>query len=82
MNMEQAGRREKIGTIKLINKRLKYLRNLSDREYYNLSQDEHLEWEYLSINPAAIEFLEEKIKFDDKIDVLQLIDKARNLPCS
>ena len=52
--------------IKLIKKRLKYLRNLSDREYYNLSQDEHLEWEYLSINPAAIELLEEKIKEEEE----------------
>ncbi len=41
--------------IKLIKKRLKYLRNLSDDKYYDLSDEEHLNWESLSQNPAAIE---------------------------
>ena len=49
--------------IKLIRKRLKYLRNLSDDEYYDydLSDSEFLDWERISENPAAIELLEEKI---------------------
>ena len=51
--------------IKLIKKRLKYLQNLSDDEYYDLSESEHLNWENLSQNPAAIELLEEKIKEEE-----------------
>ena len=52
--------------IKLIKKRLKYLRNLSDDEYNDLSDGEHLNWESLSQNPVAIEFLEEKIKEEEE----------------
>ncbi len=40
--------------------------SISFRQYYDLSDEEHLNWESLSQNPAAIELLEEKIKEEEK----------------
>jgi hypothetical protein len=57
--------------IKLIKKRLKYLRKLSDTEYYDLSDSEYLDWEDLSRNPAAIELLEEKINEEKNMPELE-----------
>jgi hypothetical protein len=57
--------------IKLIKKRLKYLRKLSVTEYYDLSESKYIDWEDLSRNPAAIELLEEKINEEKNMPELE-----------